>query len=308
MKICLMFPGQGSQSIGMGKDLYDKYPKAKEIIDLAGDELKKVIFEGPEETLKLTKYTQPAIFAISIAAFEVFKEKIDISKHDFVSAGHSLGEYSALCAAGFFTFKDGIEMVKARGGFLQDASEANPGSMAAILGLDKTVLIDICQKASDLGVCQPVNFNSPGQIVIAGKADALQKAIELANAAGTVKCVILNVSGAFHSSLMKSAADSMEKELVKYDFSAPKFPIYSNCDAVLSNNKDIVKEKLVKQINNAVLWDESINNIIKAGYDKFIEIGPGKVLSGLLRRIDRNKKALNIEDSASLEKTLQELQ
>ncbi|MDR0823225.1 MAG: ACP S-malonyltransferase [Endomicrobium sp.] len=308
MKVCLMFPGQGSQSVGMGKDLYVQYPKAKEIIDLAGDELKKVIFEDPEDTLKLTKYTQPAIFTISIAAFEVFKEKIDISKYEFVSAGHSLGEYSALCAAGFFNFQDGLEMVKARGGFLQDASETNPGMMAAVLGLDKAVLIDICQKASDLGICQPVNFNSPGQIVIAGKAEALQKAIELANAAGAMKCVMLNVSGPFHSSLMKAAADNMEKELAKYEFSVPKFPTYSNCDAALTDDKAIVKEKLVKQIHNAVLWDESINNIIKAGYDKFIEIGPGKVLSGLLRRIDRSKKALNIEDSASLEKTLQELE
>jgi len=305
-KICLMFPGQGSQSVGMGKDLYEKEPKAKAIIDLAGDELKSIIFEGPEDTLTLTRYTQPAIFTISIAAFEAFKDKIDLSKFEIIALGHSLGEYSALCAAGFFDFKDGLEMVKARGNFIGEAADANPGYMVAILGLDKDILIDICKKASDLGVCQPVNFNSPGQIVIAGQKPALQKAIELANAAGA-KCIELNVSGAFHSSLMKQAADNMEEELAKYDFKSPNFGVYTNCDASFTKDYSAVKEKLVKQINNAVLWDKSIANIIESGFSQFIEIGPGKVLSGLLRRIDKSKKALNIEDSASLEKTLIEL-
>ncbi|MDR2860401.1 MAG: ACP S-malonyltransferase, partial [Elusimicrobiota bacterium] len=210
-KICLMFPGQGSQTVGMGKDLYDKYPKAKEIFDLAGEELKKVIFEGPEETLKLTKWTQPAIFTVSIAAFEAFKSNIDVSKFEFIAAGHSLGEYSALCAAGFFSFEDGLKMVQARGGFLQTASEANKGTMAAVLGLEKQKILEVCKEASSIGVCEAVNFNCPGQIVIAGTIDAVNKAVELANKAGAIKCVILNVSGAFHSSLMKSASESMSK-------------------------------------------------------------------------------------------------
>ncbi|AKL97731.1 ACP S-malonyltransferase [Endomicrobium proavitum] len=304
MKIGLIFPGQGSQVVGMGKDLYDKYPKAKEIIDLAGDELKKIIFEGPEETLKITKYTQPAIFTVSMAAFEVLKENIDASKFEFVAAGHSLGEYSALCAAGFFSFENGLSMVKARGEFIQKASQENPGTMAAIMGLEKQVLEDVCKKASEFGVVEPVNFNSPGQIVIAGTVAAVEKAVELATAAGALKCVVLNVSGPFHSSLMSSAADSMAQELKKYTFTAPAFGVYTNCDALLTTDSTIVKDKLFKQIKSAVKWDESIQNAISGGVETFIEVGPGKVLSGLLRRIDRSKKALNIEDEASLQKTL----
>lgn len=305
-KIALMFPGQGSQYVGMGKEFYEKYPKAKEIIDQAGDELKKVIFEGPEDTLRITKYTQPAIFTVSMTAFEVLRENLDFSQHEFVAAGHSLGEYSALCAAGFFSFKDGLEMVKARGSFIQKASEENPGTMAAIMGMEKPAVEDICKQASSEGVCEAVNFNSPGQIVIAGAVPAVNKAIELANAAGAMKCVVLNVSGPFHSSLMSSASEMMDEELKKYTFTDPSFGVYTNCDAILTNDSAIVKEKLVKQIKNAVKWDESIQNIINAGFDKFIEVGPGKVLSGLLRRIDRSKKALNVEDNASLEKTIQE--
>lgn len=308
-KIALMFPGQGSQYVGMGKDLYDNNPKAKEIIDLAGDELKQIIFEGPEENLKLTKHTQPAIFIVSMAAFEVFKEKTDMSKYQFVSAGHSLGEYSALCAAGFFSIQDGLAMVRARGEFIQQASEANPGTMAAIIGLEKLVVEELCRKAAKEteGICEAVNYNSPGQIVVAGTIEAVQKAIELANASGAAKSVVLNVSGPFHSSLMAGAADNMGKELEKYNFNNPAFAAYTNCDAELTADASMVKDKLVKQIKSPVKWDESVQNMIIAGTEKFIEIGPGKVLSGLLRRIDRSKKALNIEDSASLEKTLQEL-
>jgi [acyl-carrier-protein] S-malonyltransferase len=309
MKTALLFPGQGSQYIGMGKDLYDNYPKAKEIIDLAGGELKKIIFEGPEESLKLTKYTQPAIFTVSAAAFEVFKSLIDFSKFEFVAAGHSLGEYGALYAAGFFNFKDGLEMVKARGNFIQTASEANAGIMAAIIGLEKAKLSEICKEASTQGVstqgvCEMVNFNSPGQIVIAGTIDAVNKAVELANAAGALKCVILNVSGPFHSLLMSSAAEAMSKELEKYAIAKPVFGVYTNCDAQFTYDAGTVKEKLVRQIKSAVKWDESIKNIINAGFETFIEIGPGKVLTGLLKRIDKSRKALNIEDKTSLEKTI----
>ncbi|MDR1942972.1 MAG: ACP S-malonyltransferase [Endomicrobium sp.] len=307
LKIALMFPGQGSQSVGMGKDLYEKYPKAKEIIDLAGDELKKIIFEGPQETLTLTKYAQPAIFTVSMAAFEVFKEIYDFKNVELVAAGHSLGEYSALCAAGFFDFKDGLSMVKARGEFIQKASEARPGTMAAIIGLDSSVVEDICRQASIDGVCEAVNFNAPGQIVIAGVTTAINKAVDLASAAGAAKTVVLNVSGPFHSSLMSSASDNMAKELEKYNFNTPKFSVCANCDASLTTDAARVKEKLVKQIKSSVKWDESVKNIISLGFDRFIEIGPGRVLSGLLRRIDKSKKALNIDNCISLEKTLGEL-
>ncbi|MDR3253662.1 MAG: ACP S-malonyltransferase [Endomicrobium sp.] len=305
-KIALMFPGQGAQTVGMGKDIYYKYSKAKEIIDSAGNELKSIIFEGPEETLKLTKYTQPAIFTVSIAAFEAFKESYNISNGEFVAVGHSLGEYSALCAAGFFEFKDGLSMVKARGEFIQKASENNPGTMVAVMGMEKSAVENVCRQASSAGICEAVNFNSPGQIVIAGTISAINKAVELVTSLGA-KAVTLNVSGPFHSSLMMSASNNMAKELEKYNFHTPSFGVYTNCDASFTTDVSDVKCKLVKQIKSPVKWNESIHNIIAAGYDQFVEIGPGKVLSGLLRRIDRSKKALNIEDSISLRKTLEEL-
>jgi [acyl-carrier-protein] S-malonyltransferase len=306
-KMALMFPGQGSQYVGMGKDLYEKYPKAKKIIDVTGDELKKIIFEGPQETLTLTKYAQPAIFTVSMAAFEVFKDLYNLQNTEFIAAGHSLGEYSSLCAAGFFNFQDGLSMVKARGAFIQKASEINSGTMAAIIGLDAAVVEGICRQASTEGVCEAVNFNAPGQIVIAGATAAINKAVKLASFAGAVKTAVLNVSGPFHSSLMSSASDNMAKELERYNFNTPKFGIYTNYDALLTTDTSKVKEKLIKQIKSPVKWDESVKNMILLGFDKFIEIGPGRILSGLLRRIDRSKRALNIEDCASLEKTLEEL-
>lgn len=306
-KIMLMFPGQGSQYVGMGKDLYENFPVAKDIIDAVGDDLKKIIFEGTEEDLKNTQNAQPAIFAISIACFEVLKKSIDLSKFEIITAGHSLGEYSAMCASGFFSFKDGLSMVKARGGFIQKASEQNPGTMAAILGLDKDTVINICSQASQAGVCDAVNFNSPGQIVISGNAQAVQKAVELAQAQGAAKAILLNVSGPFHSKLMTPASEMMKEELNKYEFNNPIYPVITNCDAQITKDVSNIKEKLAKQINNSVKWDASILNAIADGAGLFVEIGPQRVLSGLMRRIDKTKKVLNIEDCASLEKALKEL-
>ncbi|MFA7073825.1 MAG: ACP S-malonyltransferase [Endomicrobiaceae bacterium] len=306
-KILLMFPGQGSQYIGMGKDLYEKFPEAKNIIDQAGAEIKDIIFNGPEESLKNTKYAQPAIFTVSIAAFEVLKKNVDLNNFEIMTAGHSLGEYSALCASGFFSFKDGLLMVKARGEFIQKASQENPGGMAAILGMEKETVINICKEASQIGVCEPVNFNSPGQIVISGVNEALSKAVELAQAQGAVKAVMLNVSGPFHSTLMKKAAEMMSQELDKYTFNNPLYPVITNCDAAITKDASLIKEKLVKQIYNSVQWDDSVINAANSGVELFIEIGPQRVLTGLMRRIDRTKKALNIEDSVSLEKVIGEI-
>ncbi len=306
-KIMLMFPGQGSQYVGMGKDLYEKYPAAKEIIDAAGEELKKIIFEGSEEDLKNTQNAQPAIFAVSTACFAVLKQSVDLSKFEIITAGHSLGEYSALCASGFFSFKEGIEMVKARGLFIQKASEENPGTMAAILGLDKEVVLNICNEASQSGVCDAVNFNSPGQIVISGSAAAVSKAVELAQAKGASKAILLNVSGPFHSKLMTPASEMMAEELKKYTFNNPVYPVITNCDAQITKDNSSIKEKLAKQINNSVQWDTSILQAVSSGVELFIEVGPQRVLTGLMRRIDKTKKAVNIEDGASLEKALKEL-
>lgn len=306
-KIMLMFPGQGSQYVGMGKDLYEKYPAAKEIIDAAGEELKKIIFEGSEEDLKSTQNAQPAIFAVSTACFAVLKQSVDLSKFEIITAGHSLGEYSALCASGFFSFKEGIEMVKARGRFIQKASEENPGTMAAILGLDKEIVLNICNEASQSGVCDAVNFNSPGQIVISGSAAAVSKAVELAQAKGASKAILLNVSGPFHSKLMTPASEMMAEELKKYTFNNPVYPVITNCDAQITKDNLSIKEKLAKQINNSVQWDASILQAVSSGVELFIEVGPQRVLTGLMRRIDKTKKAVNIEDGASLEKALKEL-
>lgn len=306
-KIMLMFPGQGSQYVGMGKDLYEKYPSAKNIIDMLGADLKKIMFEGSEEDLKNTQNAQPAIFAASMACFEVLKQSADLNKFEIITAGHSLGEYSAMCAAGIFNFQDGLSMVKARGGFIQKASEQNPGTMAAILGLDKDIVINICAQASQTGVCDAVNFNSPGQIVISGSAEAVQKAVQLAQAQGASKAILLNVSGPFHSKLMTPASEMMKEELNKYEFNNPIYPVITNCDAQTTKDVSNIKEKLAKQINNSVKWDASILNAIADGAELFIEIGPQRVLSGLMRRIDKTKKVLNVEDLASLEKTLKEL-
>ncbi len=305
--VFLMFPGQGSQTVGMGKEFYDKFPASKNIIDKLDDELKNIIFNGPEESLKDTKYAQPAIFAVSVAIFEALKSSIDLSKFEIATAGHSLGEYSALAVSGFFNFEDGLKMVKARGEFIGQASKDNPGAMAAIIGMQKDALENVCKQASEVGVCEPVNFNSSGQIVISGTTEALTKAVELAKANGALKAVMLNVSGPFHSSLMKSASEKMKVELEKYNLVQPKYPIITNCDAQFTNDSSLIKEKSVKQICSPVLWDTSISNAIANGFDTFIEIGPGRVLTGLMRRIDKTKKAMNIETVENLEKVIEEL-
>jgi [acyl-carrier-protein] S-malonyltransferase len=306
-KLVFMFPGQGSQFIGMGKDFYDKYTAAKNIIDYCDEELKNVIFSGPEESLKDTKYAQPAIFAVSCAMFEVLKNSINLDNFEIVTAGHSLGEYSALYAAGFFNFENGLKIVKARGGFIAQASSQNPGGMAAIIGMAKQDVIDVCKQASSEGVCEPVNFNSPGQIVISGTKTALAKAVELAQAKGAKRAIMLNVSGPFHSSLMKPAAEQMKAELEKFNFLQPKYSVITNCDAQQTKDNSLIKDKLVKQVASPVLWDSSITNSINDGFDTFVEIGPGKVLSGLVKRIDRTKNILNIEKVEDLEKVTEEL-
>ena len=310
-KIGLVFPGQGSQYVGMGKELYDQGTPVKTALDKAdeilGFGLSKIILEGPEDKLRQTQYTQPAIFAVSVGLFELLNSRNVLSNTALVCAGHSLGEYSALCCAGVFSFEDGLKLVKARGEFIQKASEANPGTMAAIIGLDTEKIKQLCSEAKGGGVCEAVNFNSPGQVVIAGTVDSVKKVVELAPGAGAMKAVLLNVSGPFHSSLMKQASEMMREELKKYNFKTPKFPVITNCDAVEASDGKAIADKLVRQINSAVLWEDSIKKMISLGAEAFLEVGPQRALSGLLRRIDKTKKAMNVEDQKSLDKTIEEL-
>ncbi len=304
-KTALLFPGQGSQAVGMGKDLHDHFPEAREVIDRArakiGTKYMDVMFAGPEEKLRETRFTQPALFIASLAAHAVLV-KAGV-KADF-AAGHSLGEYSALCAAGAFDFETGLELVKARGEFLQEASQSIPGTMAAFIGLERATVEEICQKASAQGVCQPVNFNCPGQIVIAGAVAAVETAVALAQAAGATKSVRLSVSGPFHSSLMVPAAQKMKAVLDRAAVKDAVIPVVMNCDARPERSAEEIRRKLVLQIDHPVLWEDSLKALFAAGAETFIEVGPGRVLSGLLRRTDKAKKFSNIEDRKSADALL----
>ncbi len=302
MAIALLFPGQGAQYVGMGKELYDHFPVAKKTFDQAaeqlGSEYVDVIFSGPEEKLRETKFTQVALFIVSMAAYQVLK---DTGCEPSMAAGHSLGEYSALCAANAFDFSTGLNLVKARGAAIQEASLQSPGAMSAIVGLDQIKLEDICSQVRAKGVCEAVNFNCPGQIVIAGAVDAVEEAMGLSQKSGALKSIRLNVSGPFHSSLMKPAADKMAQVLEHSSIGDTHIPVVMNCDAQPVQSAQDIKKKLITQIDHAVQWEKTMRFMIQQGVTQFVEVGPGRVLSGLLRRIDKTKKALNIEDQKSAE-------
>ena len=317
MKIALLFPGQGAQYAGMGKDFFENeksisvFEQAKEIL---GYDLKKVILEGTDEELRQTRITQPAIFIVSVLCYNTFISKLPDSMKTTIShtAGHSLGEYSALYASGVFDFSTGLKLVKKRAEFIQSVSEKNKGAMAAVIGLTQEQVQQVCKEVTAQGILvEPVNYNSNEQTVISGTVAGVEKAVELAKQiAGTnklFKTVVLNVSGAFHSSLMKEAADNMGKELSGTVLSDAKIPVISNYDGTGTVNAGEIKSKLEKQINHAVLWVQAINNLAGLGVDTVVELGPGKVLSGLVKRINRNISIYNIEDTITLNKTLEGL-
>jgi [acyl-carrier-protein] S-malonyltransferase len=313
-KIVLIFPGQGSQKVGMGKDFYNKYSVAKTIIDLLDNKIKTIMFEGPITRLCVTKYTQPSIFIVNLAILEVFKTYYNFKHDDVVVMGHSLGEYSALCAAGFCNIEDGLSLVTTRAKLIQQATISNPGIMAAVIGLNKIIINNICHEvvsSGSYGICEAVNFNAPEQVVISGSVNAVNETIKrLHFYDNKVKTIYLNVSGAFHSSLMTMAANRMKLELEKYTFNIPHLGLYTNYDALLTTDSGIIKEKLVKQINNPVRWDECVQNAMSIGYNIFIEIGPGKVLSTLVKKIDTKQctKIFHIENLQTLRCTLEALQ
>src|SRR5437764_4042417 len=304
-KLAFLFPGQGSQSVGMGKDLAAAYSVAQQTFDEAdaalGYKLSQLCFEGPEEKLKLTEITQPAILTVSVAAFRVLREKGIVPA--FV-AGHSLGEYSAHVAAGTLNFADAVRAVRNRGKYMQEAVPVGQGAMAAVLGMPLPEVERICKQAARDDICSPANINSPEQIVISGSKPAVERAAELAKAGGAKRAIMLPVSAPFHCALMQPAQDRLGKDLKDLTFHHLQLPLVKNVDGELTQDSAVARKALVSQVTGAVQWVKSMQTLIAQGVELFIEVGPGKVLCGLLRQIDRSKQFANVEDEASLAKTL----
>jgi len=304
-KLAFIFPGQGSQRAGMGKVLAEQFPVARAVFDQAdqalGFPLSTLCFEGPEEELKLTANTQPAILTTSVAAYRVLEEQ-GIAP-DYV-AGHSLGEYSALVASGCLSLPEAVVTVRNRGTYMQEAVPAGQGAMAALLGLPLPEVQQVCEQAAQGQVVVPANLNSPGQIVISGHKEAVERAAAAAKDAGAKRAVLLPVSAPFHSSLLQPAAARLESDFQRIRFGGLSIPLVTNVDAEVIETPQAARDALLRQVPAPVRWEESMRKLIELGCDCFIEVGPGKVLAGLLRQIDRSVRALSVEDPASLEKTL----
>ena len=302
-KKAFLFPGQGSQYVGMAKDLFDNSVEAKEMIitadDALGINLSYLMFNGPEDQLKQTEFTQPAIFLHSVVLASIIRI---LSPH--AAAGHSLGEYSALVSAGAIQFYDAIKLVRARGLAMQQAGIENPGTLAAIVGLDAKIVEDYCKEASKEGIVQCANFNSPGQIVISGSINGVRKAMALCKSGGAKLVKELVVSGAFHSPLMQSAKDFLLDVLEDTPIYDSRFSVYANVTAKSVTDKNEIKRLLFEQVTSPVRWEETINNMILDGVDEFYEIGPGKVLQGLVKRINPDVKTFGIDKFEDVEKYL----
>jgi [acyl-carrier-protein] S-malonyltransferase len=317
-KTALLFAGQGAQAVGMGKDLAEKFPSAKAWFDRAntalGYDLASVCFNGPEAELTKTENAQPGIFLVSWVAFQLLKEHVGVQalacsatdtlkrelqlKFD-ATAGLSLGEFTALTAAGVMSFEDGLRVVRQRGKFMQEACEATRGGMAAVIGLDETPTREVCAEA---GVAL-ANLNCPGQLVISGESDKITKAVELAKAKGAKRAIPLPVAGAYHSPLMAGAQPKLQAELARVKLSPPVVPVISNVTGQPHGSTAEISARLVEQVTSSVLWEKSMRHLLAQGFTRFIELGPGTALSGFMKRIDKNAQMLNVADVASLEAT-----
>jgi [acyl-carrier-protein] S-malonyltransferase len=306
-KTAYIFPGQGSQAVGMGKDLFDNFEASREVFEAADDalgfSLSKMCFSGDEADLQLTANTQPAILTVSIAAY-VAATAQGLEEPDYV-AGHSLGEYSALVAAGVLNFADAVRTVRKRGTYMQEAVPVGIGAMAAILGLEAETVQDGCAEAAQGQVCSAANINSPSQVVIAGNTEAIDRACEILKAKGAKRAIKLNVSAPFHCALMMPAQNRLGEDLAALQFDDFAFPILHNVDADVNDDASKVSGRLRRQVSSPVQWLKTVEKMRSSGVEKFIEIGPGKVLTGLVRQIDREAAYANIENSESLRNTLE---
>jgi [acyl-carrier-protein] S-malonyltransferase len=308
MSYSIVFPGQGSQSVGMLSELADNFLVVKEVFQEASDSLNIDLWKMCQtdgDSLNQTINTQPAMLAAGYATFKVVKEEIDLRPESF--SGHSLGEYSALVAADSIAFSDAIKLVRKRAELMQDAVPSGTGGMAAILGLSDEEVINVCLNFKGEGVVEPVNFNSPGQVVVAGSKEAVDDICELMKEAGAKRAVPLQVSVPSHCSLMNSASDEFAEFINETNIQLPNISVIHNVDALSSNNIDQIKQNLINQIKKPVLWTQTISNMSKHGVEKIIEFGPGKVLAGLTRRIDKSLSANAIIDKSSLEETIKEI-
>ncbi len=308
MKTAFIFPGQGSQYPGMGRELAEAFPAARRVFDAAdrslGFPLSKICFEGEADELQLTANTQPAILTVSIAVAEVLRE--NGIRPDYV-AGHSLGEYSALVAAGSLRLEDAVRLVRKRGEYMQEAVPVGEGAMAALLGLESHAVEEICREAAQGEVVSPANLNSPGQIVIAGNKTAVERAVDLAKGRGAKRAILLKVSAPFHCALMKPAADRLAADLDGVEFAEAQIPLVNNVDGRVVKEAASAREGLKRQVTAPVRWEESMRVLRAEGAEVFVEAGPGKVLSGLLRQIDRQAACVNIENAATLNEGLARL-
>ena len=307
-KVAFLFPGQASQYTGMGTELADKFPAAKAVFDEAdqalGISVSKLCFEGTEDELKLTANTQPSILTVSVAVYRVLAEK-GITP-DYV-AGHSLGEYSALVAADSLKFSDAVKLVRKRGTYMQEAVPQGQGAMAAIMGISPADVVEVCKQAAQGEICSPANLNSPDQTVISGHAGAVKRAVEIASQKGAKRAVMLAVSAPFHSALMMPAQERLEKDLKATAFAELQVPLVTNVDADTIRSGEEARSALVRQVSMPVRWEESMRLLLDEGVNTFVEVGPGRVLTGLMRQIERSVATLNVEDEKSLTATLEKI-